>query len=386
MIERKIRIGIDARPVALERPTGVGAMLQGLLRFLKKREDVEPVLFLDREPECPSALIIKDSEKIIFHGADQYDWESKTAAHIKAAGIDIYHATCNHGVPELRNCKTKTLLTVHDIIPMILPQLYFPTFRTRLFGQRKYKKAMAGSLRRADLISTVSQTTRDDVLRFFPDLRDKINVVHNGVDPAVWGERSDVATGALQKRLDIPGRYLIYAGGFDPRKNVELVLRSFAEILREDSKSDLTLVLTGEKNYYFPKLAVIADNIGIGGSVRFTGYLASSEMLALVSGAAGMVNLSMYEGFGLPVLEAMVSGVPCVLSACPAFKELAGEAALFVENISDYKEAAAQMKLAIAGPERGRIVSGGRVRAKAFTEEKQMQGYMELYRILAGEL
>lgn len=222
-----------------------------------------------------------------------------------------------------------TVATVHDLIPLKLATLYLRNWPEPL---RKHYMNRIGSLRRFDRLLAVSESTRSDICSLCSIPREKIEVTHSGVDDTFHAMQANpVMEGTLRARFGLNHRFLLYTGGFDPRKNQENLMRALA-LLRANGNTDLRLVIVCEcdlpsKN----KLVDFATGLGVADSVVVSGYLTDLELATLYRLATVFVFPSLYEGFGLPILEAMASGTPVAVSNCSSMPEVAGDAALFFD-------------------------------------------------------
>ena len=175
----------------------------------------------------------------------------------------------------------------------------------------------------------VSQQTAEDVVRFFGAPADKVTVVHNGVGQS-FTPGSPAADAAFRARQGLPAHYLLYLGTLEPRKNLELLLHAFAAWRAQAPapEQDVKLVLAGGQGWYYATIFAQAAALGLGDAVLFPGFVPASELPDWYRAAAGFVYPSLFEGFGLPVLEAMACGTPVLCSAIPSLLEVAGDAAL----------------------------------------------------------
>lgn len=223
-----------------------------------------------------------------------------------------------------------TVLTVHDVINARLPGA-MPSRQTRLAFALTTRLALLTSRR----IITVSQAAACDIEQLYGVNPAKIRVIPHGVSPA-FRPLDPAEQAATRSRLELPGRYLLYVGINKPHKNLARLLEAFKRY-REQSGDPLRLILAGkEDGRYSGDLREKARQLGIMEQVEFRGEIAENDLPALYACATLFVFPSLYEGFGLPVLEAMASGAPVICAANSALPEVAGEAALYfpAEDIS----------------------------------------------------
>ncbi|RYZ37641.1 MAG: glycosyltransferase family 1 protein [Myxococcaceae bacterium] len=235
----------------------------------------------------------------------------------------VYHALSNFNLPLRRVPGTAYVLTVHDLVPLDMPDTVSTPFRWQ------FRLWLARSLTLADRLVCISERTRDDLLRRFPQVEPRTVVVPNGVDhvnvPELDAEGED-----FLRALTLPKDYVLYAGSLDVRKNVDLVLDAQERLAAQGRP--FTLVLAGQSWFGSGKVETrIARLRSEGLDIRALGYQPPSVFYALMRRAALFVFPSRYEGFGLPPLEAMRLGTPTVVSTAGSLPEVCGAAAPAVD-------------------------------------------------------
>jgi glycosyltransferase involved in cell wall biosynthesis len=234
--------------------------------------------------------------------------------------FDLYWAPANTGVPLVGTGRTVCVWTLHDLIPLRLPKMYL---QGRPLYTGPYLVWTAAGLLASDVIVTVSQASAADIRRFS---RRKAfvspSILYKDVIE-VADESDDAARDALPPTVS---KYLLYNGGLDPRKNVPNLLKAFQRARKRDPS--LSLVLMGKG---YEVLSDMYVDLGIKDSVVLTGYVSEMVKAALIRGAAALMYVSRYEGFGLPLMEAFANGTPVVTAANSSLQEVAGVAALYVD-------------------------------------------------------
>lgn len=215
-----------------------------------------------------------------------------------------------------------SVLTMHDCVPMRCPSETSP--QERLLFQSAARRA----LNDCTLAISVSETTRHDCLALFPEILGKFRCIPNGVG-ADFTPQPDEVCAALAQRLKIDGPYLLYVGSNRPHKNLTNLVMGFAGI--RDKRPDLRLVLAGAACEPQRRDLEFAKYKNVGDAVLWPGAVDRDDLPALISGAAALVLPSFYEGFGLPILEAMACGTPVVCSNAPALRELGGNSVVFFD-------------------------------------------------------
>lgn len=249
-----------------------------------------------------------------------------------------------------------SLVTVHD-----LGYLHFP--KAHPWGQRQYLDlSTRWSAHAAAHLLADSHATKSDLVRRYGTPPDKITVAYPGHDETLAPVRDPAVIEEAKARYGITGEYLLYLGTLQPRKNITRVIAAFADL-----GSDATLVLAGKRGWLCHDLSAQARRLGIEGRVRFPGYVRDADKAALLSGALAFVLPSLYEGFGLPVLEAQACGCPVITSTTSSLPEVAGEAALLVDPVDTDAIAAAMRRIVGEPVLRERLIEQGFANARRFS-------------------
>jgi glycosyltransferase involved in cell wall biosynthesis len=273
--------------------------------------------------------------------------------------------------------RTPTVVTVHDLIPVLLP-----AYRGSALV-RVYTRLVAAGARRADAIITDSESSKRDIVAHL-----KVDPQHVHVIPLAAGPQFQPAMPEAieyaRSRYRLPDRYVLYLGGFDLRKNVPTLLEAFAQLSRErPGPSEVGLVIAGQlpaaDTDFSPNPRRIAAQLGIEESVVLPGWIDEADKPALYSGAELFVFPSMYEGFGLPVLEAMACGTPVVTSNRSSLPEVVGQAGLTVDPRTP--EALAQAMASILGDDARRqaMRQASLVQAGHYSWERTARATIEVY-------
>jgi glycosyltransferase involved in cell wall biosynthesis len=271
----------------------------------------------------------------------------------------LYHALGNFNLPLVRTPGTPYVVTVHDLIPLLMPETVSRAYRWQ------FRLWLARSVQVADRILCVSTRTREDLLERHPEAEGKVAVVYNGVDH-VDRHVPDAATLDLLRTLSPPSRFVLYAGSLDVRKNVGLVLDAL-ERLKARGRP-VPLVMVGQS--WFGSGAVetrVARLRSEGHDIRTLGYQPEAVFYELMRRAAVFVFPSRYEGFGLPPLEAMRLGTPAIVSTTGATPEVCGNAAPAVRPDDAEGLAEVMDRLLRSDAERRHWAQEGTRHAAAFT-------------------
>ena len=274
----------------------------------------------------------------------------------------------------------RVVLTVHDLAYKLFPH-------TAPLATRRWLTRLDASLRRASQIIVVSEQSRRDLLESYPDqaerLAERLSVVPLGVDPDVFQRAPADAVTAVRRRYGIEGPFLLSLGGIEPRKNLPALIRAYAS-LPEDVRP--ALVIAGPVAPWNPEgwniVRPALDELppGIRDRVVVTGYVREDEKVALLSGAEALVFPSLYEGFGLPVIEAMACGTPVLTSDISALPETAGDAALLVDPHAQGDIAAGMERLLTDTALRERLRAAGLARVTRFSWDETARLTSEVLR------
>ena len=352
----RMRIAVDARPLE-ERPTGVGRYLEGLLTaWLAERADDSFVLLSPRPVTVPPSL--EGRVALAPSPALPGTLWLQTAAGLAArrAGADAFFG-CLGIVPLAGG--PPSVATVHDVTPLLFPEWH--SLKNRL----GFAPFIGGSVRTARRIAAVSEHSRRDLVARFPEAAAKTSVVYNGVDSAPAPPGGPVPN---------EGRpYVLSLGTIEPRKNLPRLVEAMESIW--DRRPDFPdLVLAGTEGWGLPGLGERLRASRHAARIRPAGYLAGAERSRWMAGARVFAYPSLYEGFGLPPLEAMALGTPVVASSASSLPEVVGDAGLLPDPENTAAIAAAlehahddeafRLWAAAKGPARGRDVhlDGGRAK------------------------
>ena len=280
-------------------------------------------------------------------------------------GLDLVHAPTHYGTFVPGRCRN--VITIHDVTPLLYPETHG---RMQVYYHRFILPRV---LDRADAVITISECSKRDILRCYGIAESKLHVVYNGVDArfAPGLSRDSDFTKSL------PARYILNIGTLEARKNLPRLIEAFA-LAR---KKGLThpLVIGGVKGWRMSQLANIVEQCGVSQAVHFLGYVDDADIPALYANAEFFVYPSLYEGFGLPVLEAMGCGTPVITSNVSSLPEVAGDAALLIDprDVQDLAEKLLQM--AGCAELRATLAEKGLAQAARFSWEKTARETLQVY-------
>jgi len=280
--------------------------------------------------------------------------------------VDLLHSP-DFIPPFHRRCRS--VVTIHDLAFLRFPHLLTPQ-SARYYGQ------VAKAVESADQVIAVSHATRNDLLELLSADPKKVAVVHSGVSPEC--RPLDPAEVELRRReIGLPERFILFVGTLEPRKNIPGLLRAFAPVWKEHR---IPLVLAGQKGWLYEEIFKVLSELDLGGRVIFAGHIPPAQLVYYYNCADLLVLPSLYEGFGLPVLEAMACGTPVIVSNSSSLPEIAGEAALAVSPEDVDGLAAAMDRLLTDEALRQHLIHLGLQRAALFSWERTARETLEIYR------
>jgi glycosyltransferase involved in cell wall biosynthesis len=364
------RLGIDARKVA---DFGIGSYLQGLLAELVELAADDGVVVMVSPENRDLLPTLPESWQLVEVDAAGYSLKEQLVVPLAAvrAGIKVLHVP-HYVIPLLY--PGRVVVTVHDIIHVLFPE-FLPNSLAFAYARLLIRSAV----RRARRVITVSQTTADDLKRLFGASDDRLQVIPNGVAEEFFAVGDEEADGELRDRLGVGPSYLLHVGNHKPHKNVEGVLKAYQLLIHQGVREIPPLVLVGG---FMPDgpLAQRARSMGLGDRVRCLGHLERCELAALFRGAALFVYPTLYEGFGLPVLEAMACGAPVVAGDVAAIREVAGDGVVRV-NPRDVVELANAIRYVLDKPDlQGDLRQRGRASAARYHWRRTAEATLAVYR------
>lgn len=302
-------------------------------------------------------------------------WQAGFGRGVRRGGFDLYHE------PNFIPYRTRlpTVITVHDLSPLRLPQTH-PGTSVRYFRSRLPK-----AVRQARAILVDSEFVRGELLDFFPEAGDKVTTVLLGVNAKFHPRTPDACASVLAQYGLTFGRYLLAVGTLEPRKNLIVALHAYSR-LPESVREHVPLVIAGGKGWLNEELMKALAPLASRGQVRVLGYVPQDWLPALHAGAALFLYPSIYEGFGLPPLEAMASGVPVIASCRASLPEVVGDAGLLLEPTDVEAWTQAMHSLIDDRAQAAELSGAGQIRASGFTWERCARKTLQVYqRVLADE-
>lgn len=365
-----MRIGIDARFYGGVFGKGLGRYVEQLILALQELDKVNKyVIFLQKENWDSFQPARSNFEKVL----SPYRWYSiEEQVHmprlLARADLDLVHVP-HFNIPIFS--RVPLVVTIHDLIITHYPTRHASTRGAigYLAKQIGYRFAISRAVRRARCIFAVSRFTKDDLMRSFHVRESKIVVTYEGVAEKM--SEPSAHDGLMPRRLALTHPYILYVGNAYPHKNLERLIRAF-QILSASKNvpHNLQLVLVGREDYFYSRIRRQAESMGLKDAIRFAGGVSDQELSALYRHAQLFVFPSLYEGFGLPPLEAMAHRTPVVAARSSSLPEILGDAAQYC-NPFEERDIALQMQTVLTDSTlKDVLISRGERRAAKFTWRK----------------
>ncbi len=355
------------------RSAGIHTYIQHSLQHLPEADPaLRLTLFAAHPPaDLPASIAVQRPRWNIDRPALRILWEQLALPWVvRRAQADVLHATA-FVAPIVR--PAPTIMTIYDVSFALFPQFF------RGFNQTYLRVGTCWSARHARRIIAISECTRRDVHRLYGVPLDRIDVAYPGVDETLKPPHPDrVQQFRQDKRL--PDKFLLYLGTLEPRKNLMLLVQAFAQLKRVCP--DAVLVLAGDIGWLADEIFAVIESCGVKDSVVLPGYVAAEEKALWYAAATAFVFPSLYEGFGMPPLEAMACGTPVVTSNAAALPEVVGDAGLMIapDDVSGW--AAVLKRMWTDAADRAELADRGVKRAQRFTWQVTARQIVQAYRHL----
>ncbi|HEY4715606.1 MAG TPA: glycosyltransferase family 1 protein [bacterium] len=378
-----MRIAIDAR-FASGKTAGVGRYTLNLISSLIRGLDKDELFIFCNETPNESAgdriNYLMTSITPEMHPAGELWQNIVLPLRLKKNHMDIFHSPAFF-LP-IFTPGSKKIVTIHDLAVFKFPQAFPCNFA-------KYLQFMVRlSTRVADRIIADSITVKNDLVDLLKIKKEKISVIHAGIDnvfakqninpprpPLSRGGKERISN--FKENRNLTKGFILYAGTIEPRKNLINLIRAFSIFKERGSKQKL--VIAGKKGWLYEKSIEEAKNSRFADDIIFTEYIPDEELRLYYSACDVFVYPSIYEGFGLPPLEAMACGAPAVVSDIPVFREVLGEAAVFVDTGNPENIAEGIHKVLDGIKLRETIIAKGRERVKSYSWKKAAEETLKLY-------
>jgi glycosyltransferase involved in cell wall biosynthesis len=364
-----VRIGIDARKL---RDFGIGTYIRNLLRQLARLDRETEYVVLARPADVQALSSLGENFRAVPQRAGNYSVSEQVRIPLALARerVSLFHEP-HYTLPPLVTCRS--IVTIHDCIHLMFPQ-YLPNRLAPAYARTSISLAA----RRAARVLTVSESSKRDILHYVDTPPEKIDVIYNAYDERFGIEPREEDIDRVRERYQLHDRFVLYAGNVKPHKNLERLIEAFSLVRKHGL--DVKLVLIGDEISGYASLRRAVHRHQLHQFVRFLGYLPEDTLATMYRLASVFVFPSLYEGFGLPPLEAMASGTPVVTSNISSLPEVAGDAALLVDPYSPGAIAEGIERVLTDAALHRDLREKGLARAKQFSWEDAVRRVRTIYR------
>ncbi|MFB6454795.1 glycosyltransferase family 4 protein [Chitinophaga sp. Hz27] len=373
-----MKIGFDAKR-AFQNNTGLGNYSRSLIDALAYGyPENDYYLFAPKETimydwkKHPDMQLVTPQKKL--HRWFKSAWRTKyVISSLQEKGIQIYHGL-SHEIPfGIHSSGVKSVVTMHDLIFERYPQQYNP------IDVITYRRKARYACQYADKIVAISIQTKEDLITYYNTPAEKIEVVYQSCDPAFATIHPKVAVEAFRQKYQLPPKYFLYVGSLTERKNLLGIVTAMHTL---SPAQRLPLVVLGNGSSYKKKVKAALEANGMTNDVIFLNEkarLENAELPLLYQGAQALIYPSLFEGFGIPILEALWSGTPVITSAGSCFGETAGDAAIYVDPLKPATIADAMIKIQQDASLVDTLRNKGFIHAQRFAPEKCAAAMMNVY-------
>lgn len=366
-----MKIAIDARGATWYKGTGIGTYTNQLLNYILTNDNLNQYHIYWAGSDYRNIYKENVSVNISSKRHHRFFEDYFIPEDIKNNNIDIYHVPQN-GIGLSKKTSCKCISTIHDLIPYVMPETVGRGYLKKFIAQ------MPEIISASDNIITVSEFSKKDVIRIFDVPEEKIKVTHLAADHIFSPLNKNTAGEYIEEKYKIDTKFLLYLGGFSARKNVRSILIAFSRIYKNLS-DDYKLVFLGPSRDEHDALRKLADALNIKDKVCFTGFVPHEDLPLFYNAASLFIYPSLYEGFGLPPLEAMSCKCPVITSNVSSIPEVVEDGAVLIDpnNPDELKDSIE--KVLEDEDFQNEIINKGYERSKAFSWKKTALETLDIY-------
>ena len=355
------------------RDYGIGTYVRNLLRHLSRLDSQTEYVILCRVEDCGSVEELGENFRSIPEVARNYSISEqlRIPLDLRREGIDLFHAP-HYVLPPLTPCKS--VVTIHDCIHLRFPQ-YLPNRLAYAYA----RSSMWVATHRSNRVLTVSEASKRDILRYFRIPEGKIDVIYNAIDERFGETPSPDEVERVRERYQLNAPYVLYAGNIKPHKNLERLIEAFHTLRQDGDLAHVKLLIIGDEISKYAALRRAVHRYKLHKHVRFFGFVPDKTLAVLYRLARVFVFPSLYEGFGLPPLEAMASGTPVITSDVSSLPEVVGDAALLIDPLDPAAIADAMRRVLMDSDLRETLRQKGLERVREFSWERSVRRVREIY-------
>lgn len=360
-----MKIGIDISALGERNYTGIGVYVSNLVKYLARIDQDNEYYLCYRFSRLKYCWLKNPVKQSNFH----FKIIQEPLNYFFQRKLDIFHGPAER-LPGFRH--PHKIVTIHDLSVTREDDFHAKDFKRLIMN--RYDRLIRR--KQADAIITVSGNSKKEICEYYQIDPDRVHVVHNGVDE-IFKKMAETDLNNALGRLNISKPYVFCAGALQERKNMVRLVKAFAKLSRQ--VDEIQLLFAGKPTWKFENVQRAIIESRIEQKVRFLGHVSQPDLIALYSGALMFAFPSLYEGFGLPILEAMACGCPVVTSRTTSMPEIAGDAAILVDPLSVDEIAAGMMRFMDKG-EREIFAKKGYERVKNFTWQNTARRTLAVYR------
>lgn len=373
-----MKIGFDGKR-AVQNFTGLGNYSRYVVEALCKYAGNNKYMLYapkERKNERLELLQQEFKECLSLHYPKKSIWKKLNSlwriwgvpANLRNDGVTLFHGLSNELPLNIKKAGIPSIVTVHDLIFLRLPYCY--RLIDRLIYNYKFRKACQN----ADHIIAVSECTKRDIIEFYNIPAEKISVIYQGCSTIFAQTADDAQKQEVCKRHNLPQEFILSVGSIEKRKNTMLAVKALAQL-----PTNLHLVLIGKWTPYVEELKAVAKQSGVENRLHIIHKASSADLPAIYQSATVFAYPSVYEGFGIPILEALYSRVPVVAAKGSCLEEAGGKYSLYVDK-DDEKGMAEAIKQAMMPERRAKMINEGYKWAQKFTMQQMAQETIECYK------
>jgi glycosyltransferase involved in cell wall biosynthesis len=366
-----LRIAVDARKL---RDYGIGTYVRNLLRHLSRVDQTTDYVVLCHDADCDAISELGPNFRAVVESSPGYSVREQITVprDLRRERANLFH-TPHYVLPPLTPCKS--VVTIHDCI-----HLRFPQYLPNRLGYAYARSFLWTATHRSSRVITVSEASKRDILAYFNVPPEKIDVIYNGIDERFGNPPPDEDVVAVRERYQLDGPFILYAGNIKPHKNLGRLIEAF-HILRATGPEfeGVKLVIIGDEIAKYAALRHAVHRCKLHKHVRFFGFVPARTLAILYRLADVFVFPSLYEGFGLPPLEAMASGTPVITSNVSSLPEVVGDAAVLIDPLQPEAIAHAMSRVLSDSALRADLRERGLARARHFSWERSVTRVREIY-------
>lgn len=364
-----MRIAIDARKL---RDYGIGTYIRNLVRNLARIDRTTDYVLIVQPADVEMASDLGDNFRTVPDWSGNYSVREQFTIplDLRREKVDLFHAP-HYVLPPLVGCKS--VVTIHDCIHLRFPQ-YLPHRLAYVYA----RSSLWVATHRASRVLTVSETSKRDILRYFRVPESRIDVIYNAIDERLGEAPTEAELAQVRERYQLNDPFVLYAGNIKPHKNLERLIEAF-NTLRRGGLENVKLLIIGDEISKYAALRRAVHRHKLHKHVRFFGFVPDKTLASLYRLASVFVFPSLYEGFGLPPLEAMAAGTPVITSNVSSLPEVLGDAAILIDPYEPDAIAEAMRRVLTDEQLRADLRQKGLARVKEFSWERSVHRVRAIY-------